>query len=90
MKHAAWWCISTLIAIGMLPQSELDGVKSQLADSLREVQRLDSELSAARSDVTNLKSRVTELIAQVRVPKLSELRSNSADMKFVSQNCMGR
>lgn len=47
-------------------QSELTGVKSQLADSSREVQRLDSELSAARSNVTDLKSRITELMAQVR------------------------
>jgi hypothetical protein len=46
-------------------QSELTGVKSRLADSSREVQRLDGELSAARADVTNLKSRVSDLIAQV-------------------------
>lgn len=48
-------------------QGELEGVKTQLATSSKEVQRLDGELAAARSDVTNLKSRVSELMAQVSV-----------------------
>jgi len=58
-------------------------VKSELAASSAEVKRLDSELSAARSDVTNLKSRVTDLISQARflAPKSRDTRNAGAQRR---------